>query len=101
MKYILTVLAFLVTSTTSYAQVFPNICFPLGTFAPQAERHGEHPAFLFKDAQYGILFTMYINPETGSYTLTGVTDANPEVECMSSIGFGFKPVIDSKKGIDS
>ena len=101
MKYILTVLALLVVSTTSYAQAPPTVCLPIGAFAPQAEKHGEYPAFVFKDVLYGILFTMYINPKTRSYTLTGVSDVNPEVECLSSIGLGFSPVVNKLKGTES
>ena len=101
MKYILTVLALLVVSTTSYAQAPPTVCLPIGAFAPQAEKHGEYPAFVFKDVLYGILFTMYINPKTRSYTLTGVSDVNPEVECLSSIGLGFSPVVNKVKGTES
>jgi hypothetical protein len=100
-KCILTVLAFLVFSTASYAQTSSTICLPIGTFAPQAERHGEYPAFMFKDIVYGILFTMYINPKTRSYTLTGVSDANPEVECLSSVGLDFNPVVNKPKGTES
>ena len=101
MKYILTVLALLVVSTTSYAQAPPTVCLPIGAFAPQAEKHGEYPAFVFKDVLYGILFTMYINPKTRSYTLTGISDANPEVECLSSVGLGFSPVVNKVKGTES
>ena len=101
MKYILTVLALLVVSTTSYAQAPPTVCLPIGAFAPQAEKHGEYPAFVFKDVLYGMLFTMYINPKTRSYTLTGVSDANPEVECLSSIGLGFSPVVNIPIGTES
>ena len=101
MKYILTVLALLVVSTTSYAQAPPTVCLPIGAFAPQAEKHGEYPAFVFKDVLYGMLFTMYINPKSRSYTLTGVSDANPEVECLSSIGLGFSPIVNKPKGTES
>ena len=101
MKCILTVLAFLVFSTASYAQAPPTICLPTGAFLLQAEKHGEYPAFVFKDVLYGILFTMYINPKTRSYTLTGVSDANPEVECLSSVGLGFSPVVNKPKGTES
>ena len=99
MKYILTVLALLVVSTTSYAQAPPTVCLPIGAFAPQAEKHGEYPAFVFKDVLYGILFTMYINPKTRAYTLTGISDANPEFECLSSVGLG--PVVNKVKGTES
>ena len=44
---------------------------------------------------------MYINPTTGSYTMLGVSDVNPEVECVASMGADFKPAIDKIKGIDS
>jgi len=56
---------------------------------------------MFKDIVYGILFTMYINPKTRSYTLTGVSDANPEVECLSSVGLDFNPVVNKPKGTES
>ena len=101
MKYILTVLALLVISTTSYAQAPPAACLPAGDFASEAEQHGEYPAFMFKDIIYGMLFTMYINPKTRSYTLTGISDANPEVECLSSVGLGFSPVVNKVKGTES
>jgi hypothetical protein len=100
-KCILTVLAFLVSSTTSYAQAPSTACLPVGAFASEAEQHGEYPAFMFKDIIYGILFTMYINPKTRSYTLTGISDANPEVECLSSVGLGFSPVVNKVKGTES
>ena len=56
---------------------------------------------MFKDIIYGMLFTMYINPKTRSYTLTGISDANPEVECLSSVGLGFSPVVNKVKGTES
>lgn len=70
-------------------------------FCTASRKHGEYPAFVFKDVLYGILFTMYINPKTRSYTLTGVSDANPEVECLSSIGLGFSPIVNKPKGTES
>ena len=46
-----------------------------------------------------ITFTLYINPKTGSYTMMGVADINPEVECVASIGTDFKPIINKPKGM--
>ena len=80
------------------AQTFSNMCFPLGSISTQAAKHGEHPAFTLRDAQFMITFTLYINPKTGSYTMMGVADINPEVECVASIGTDFKPFIDKSKG---
>ena len=85
----------------SQSQEASNLCFPIGTIKVQAESIGEYPAFSFRDFQYSITFTMYINPETKSYTLTGVADINPDVECVSSIGTNFAPAIKKTKGIDS
>ena len=100
MKCILTVLALLVAAAPIYAQT-GMVCIPVGSFAPLAEKHGEYPAFSFRDSQYKVSFTLYINPLTKTYTLTGISDINPNSECISSVGTDFKPVIDSKKGINS
>ena len=100
MKCILAVLALLVAAAPSYAQT-GVVCIPIGSFAPLAEKHGEYPAFSFRDSQYKVTFTMYINPLTKTYTLTGISDINPNSECISSVGTDFKPVIDPRKGINS
>ena len=100
MKCILTVLALLVAAAPSYAQT-GMVCIPVGSFAPLAEKHGEYPAFSFRDSQYKVSFTLYINPLTKTYTLTGISDINPNSECISSVGTDFKPVIDPRKGINS
>ncbi len=81
------------------AQTFNNMCFPLGSISTQAAKHGEYPAFTLRDTQFMITFTLYINPKTGSYTMMGVSDINPEIECVASIGTNFKPVINKPKGM--
>tara|TARA_R100001163_G_C5030900_1_gene171137 strand:+ start:715 stop:1038 length:324 start_codon:yes stop_codon:yes gene_type:complete len=81
------------------AQTMSNLCFPLGVLATQAAKHGEYPAFSFRDIQYMVNFTLHINPKSGSYTLVGVADMNPEIECVASVGTDFKPVIDKSKGM--
>lgn len=101
MKFLLAAAVLFIASTFSQAQEFSNLCFPIGTLKSQAAKHGEYPAFSFRDIRYKVTFTMYINPVTGSYTMLGVSDVNPEVECVASMGADFKPVIDKIKGIDS
>ena len=101
MKSLLAAAVLFAIPTFSQAQQISNLCFPTGSIKSQAAKHGESPAFSFKDLQYKITFTMYINPVSGSYTLLGVADINPEVECVASIGADFKPIIDKIKGIDS
>ena len=81
------------------AQTFSNMCFPLGSISTQAAKHGEYPAFTLRDVQFMITFTLYVNPKTGSYTMMGVADINPEVECVASIGTDFKPIINKPKGM--
>ena len=87
--------------TFSQAQQFSNLCFPIGALKAEAAKHGEYPVFSFRDFQYSITFTMYINPVSGSYTMLGVSDINPEIECIASVGADFRPIIDKIKGIDS
>lgn len=101
MKSFLAAVLLFIAPTFSQAQEFSNLCLPVGTLKSQASKHGEYPAFSFRDIQYKITFTMYINPITRSYTMLGVSDLNPEVECVASIGLDFKPIIDKTKGIDS
>ena len=101
MKSLVAAAVLFLIPTFSQAQQFSNLCFPIGALKSQAAKHGEYPALSFKDIQYKITFTMYINPVTGSYTLLGVSDLNPEVECVASVGADFKPIIDKSKGIDS
>ena len=81
------------------AQTFSNMCFPLGSISTQAAKHGEYPAFSFRDIQYMVSFTLHINPKSGSYTLVGIADINPEIECVASIGTNFKPIINKPKGM--
>ncbi len=81
------------------AQTISNLCFPVGSVSTQAAKHGEYPAFSLRDNQYRVTFTLYINPKTGSYTMIGVADINPEVECVASIGTDFKPIINKPKGM--
>ena len=81
------------------AQTISNLCFPVGSVSTQAAKHGEYPAFSLRDNQYRVTFTLYINPKTGSYTMMGVADINPEVECVASIGTDFKPIINKPKGM--
>ena len=83
----------------SQAQQISNLCFPVGSVSTQAARHGEYPAFSLRDNQYRVTFTLYINPKTGSYTMMGVADINPEVECVASIGTDFKPIMNKPKGM--
>jgi hypothetical protein len=33
--------------------------------------------------------------------MLGVSDINPEIECVASVGADFRPIIDKIKGIDS
>jgi len=100
-KFILAVALLCVMAGFSQAQQVTNICFPVGLLKFEAQKHGEYPAFSFRDTQYNITFTMYINPNTGTYTLVGITDLNSEVECVASIGTNFKPVVHNTKGVDS
>tara|TARA_R100000278_G_scaffold99476_1_gene76278 strand:- start:126 stop:431 length:306 start_codon:yes stop_codon:yes gene_type:complete len=100
-KFFLAAVLFCVTTGFSQAQQDSILCFPVGALESQAEKHGEYPAFSFKDAQYNITFTMYINPVTGTYTLLGVSDLNREVECVASIGSDFKPAVYKPEGVDS
>ena len=81
------------------AQTISNLCFPVGSVSTQAAKHGEYPAFSLRDNQYRVTFTLYINPKTGSYTMIGVADINPEVECVASVGTDFKPIINKPKGM--
>ena len=92
---------FFIAVKPSQSQEASTLCFPTGTLKAQAESFGEYPAFSFKDFQYRITFTMYINPKTANYTLVGVADINSDVECVSSIGTNFAPAIKKTKGIDS
>ena len=101
MKSLLAAAVLFLIPTFSQAQQFSNLCFPIGSLKSQAAKHGEYPAFSFRDIQYKITFTMYINPVTGSYTMLGVSDINPKVECVASVGTDFRPAIDKNKGIDS
>lgn len=101
MKSLVAAAVLFLIPTFSQAQQFSNLCFPIGALKSQAAKHGEYPAFSFRDIQYKITFTMYINPVTGSYTMLGVSDINPEIECIASVGADFKPAIDKNKGIDS
>jgi hypothetical protein len=46
---------------------------------------------------------MYINPKTRTFTLAGVADVNPSIECVAAIGgdFDFIPQKKKIKGLDS
>ena len=101
MKFLLAAALLCVTTGFSQAQQASTLCFPVGALKSQAEKHGEYPAFSFKDTQYNITFTMYINPVTGTYTLLGVSDLNREVECVGSIGTDFKPAVYEPEGVDA
>ena len=85
------------------AQTFSNLCFPLGTLERQAAQHGEVPTIKFRDKEYAVNFTMYINPKTRTFTLAGVADVTPDIECVAAIGtdFDFIPQKKKIKGIDS
>ena len=85
------------------AQTFGTMCFPLGTLAKQAAQHGEVATFKFRDMEYLVTFTMYINPKTRTFTLAGVADVNPSIECVAAIGGGFDFIPQKKKikGLDS
>ena len=99
MKSLLAAAVLFLIPTFSQAQQISNLCFPVGSISTQAAKHGEYPAFSFRDTQYRVTFTLYINPKTGSYTMMGVADVNPEVECVASIGTDFKPIINKPKGM--
>ena len=81
------------------SQTMSNLCFPRGVLATQAAKHGEYPAFSYRDIQFMVSFTLHINPKSGSYTLVGIADINPEIECVASIGTNFKPIINKPKGM--
>ena len=85
------------------AQAFGTMCFPLGTLAKQAAQHGEVATLKFRDREYLVNFTMYINPKTRTFTLAGVADVNPSIECVAAIGgdFDFIPQKKKIKGLDS
>ena len=85
------------------AQAFGTMCFPLGTLAKQAAQHGEIATLKFRDREYFVNFTMYINPKTRTFTLAGVADVNPSIECVAAIGgdFDFIPQKKKIKGLDS
>ena len=85
------------------AQTFSNLCFPLGTLAKQTAQHGEVATLKFRDREFFVNFTMYVNPKTRTFTLAGVADVNPSIECVAAIGtdFDFIPQKKKIKGIDS
>jgi|TARA_R110000823_G_scaffold221607_1_gene350095 hypothetical protein len=98
MKYILSVLVLLTGISVSYAQQPSMICLPVDAFPDLAANQGEHPLMDFQDKMYDLKYTLYVNSDTRSYTLTIISPLRPTQECIVSMGDTLKLLIPTLGG---